>query len=151
MRGSSRSGKWWIGEIVHFFYDVTISKSTTAANPHEEMLLLSYGEIRRVEITIPSGHKGKAHLQLLDHEFQIYPLSRGEDYHGDGCQVIFGDQYLLEGGQYSLKARGWNTDTANDHSFLVGIDVEVPDSLIISASAKTLASLRELVGESVEV
>jgi hypothetical protein len=136
---------------MHFFFDVSIPKSTTAANPHREALLLSFGEIRRVEITIPIGHKGKAHLQLLDHEFQIYPLSRGEDYHGDGCQVSFSDQYLLEGGQYGLAAVGWNTDTASDHSFLVGVDVEEPDAMTINASAKTLASLKTLVGEQIEV
>jgi hypothetical protein len=134
---------------MHYFFDVSVPKSTTQASPYEEILMLSCGEIRRVEIAVPAGHKGKAHLQLLYHEFQLYPLSRGEDYHGDGSTVIFADQFALDSAPYELKARGWNTDTANDHSFLIGVDVELADSLTISASAKTLSDLQSLVGQEV--
>jgi hypothetical protein len=134
---------------MHYFFDISVPKSTTAANPYEEILLLSFGEIRRVEISIPSNHKGKAHLQLLYHEFQIYPLSRGEDYHGDDSRVDFGDRFALDSAPYALKARTWNTDTVSDHAFLVGIDVEIDDTLTISASAKTLSDLQSLVGQEV--
>ncbi len=134
---------------MHFFFDVSIPAGTAAANPYVETLLLSAGEIRRVEIFVPSGHRGRGHLQLLYHEFQIYPLSRGEDYHGDNSQIVFGDQFDMESGPYELKARGWNTDASDPHAFLVGIDVEMPDALTISASAKTLADLRSLVGQEV--
>jgi hypothetical protein len=131
---------------MHFFFDVSIPKNTAKVNPYLETLLLYNGEIRHVEITIPIGHKGKAHLQLLDHGFQVYPLSSNEDYHGDGSQITFDDRYQLEGGQFALKARGWNTDTVSDHAFLIGIDVEEPDPLLVSGNARTLADLQALIG-----
>lgn len=134
---------------MHFFYDVSIPKSTAQSAPHEEILPLTYGEIVNANIIIPTGHKGKAHLVLLYHEFQIFPLSRGEDYHGDGCPIDLGGGIALDSEPYQLKARGWNTDTVSDHAFLIGIDVEIPDSLVISASAKTLSDLRALIGSEV--
>ncbi|MGD0535561.1 MAG: hypothetical protein ABR999_09030 [Methanoregula sp.] len=134
---------------MHFFFDVSIPANTPETAPNVQVLAMTYGEIRHVSIAIPVGHQALAHLQLLYHSFQVYPLSQGQDYHGDNSQIEFDDQFALDEAPYEINAVGWNTDTVYPHSFLVGIEVELPDGMTISASAKTLADLKSMIGSSI--
>jgi hypothetical protein len=136
---------------VHFFFEVLIPKNTTQAAPYKVPLPLSAGVITRVEISIPAGHAGTAHLQVLYHEFQLYPLSRGENYHGDDSESGFDDLFEMTAAPYELRAIGWNTDTVNDHRFLIGITVLRPEQLGLVSLTSTIKDLAALVGETIEV
>lgn len=131
---------------MHYFYDIGIEKNTEAGTPYSETLHLSYGVITKVQIVIPDGHKGLAHLQLFYHEAQLYPLSRGENYHGDGIRIEFEDNFPLYVSPYNLKAKGWNTDDTNDHSFLVGINILRPEMQLIPPSLETIKAMEDLIG-----
>jgi hypothetical protein len=131
---------------VLFFYEVSIPKNTEEKTPYEKRLPLSYGVITGMEIVIPTGHAGKAHLQLLFHEFQLYPLSRGENFHGDGVPIPFTDRFFLDSAPYELKARGWNSDDNYPHVFLVGIEILLPEQIGIQTGTTGLDELQEIVG-----
>jgi hypothetical protein len=136
---------------VHFPYEVSIPKSTSQSAPYEKILPLSYGVITGMLVIIPTGHAGKAHLQLFNHEFMIYPLSRGEDYHGDGVSIPWEDRYELFTEPFELKARGWNTDTANKHAFQVFVNVLLPEQIGMQNGTVGLTDLQEIVGTEIEV
>lgn len=136
---------------MHFFYQVTVPASTLQSNPYTIILGLSRGRIKHVDVFIPAGHAGTAHLQLLYHEVQIYPLNRGGSYLGDNIPVSFSDDFALDSSPYEFKAIGWNTDTVNSHAFLVGIEVERSDEGTVITDATTLAQLRDLAGTAINV
>ena len=130
----------------HFFFEVTIPASTEEKIPYEKKLFLSYGVITGMEIVIPTGHAGTAHLQLFYHEFQLYPLSRGENYHGDNAETSFTDRFFLDSAPYELKARGWNSDIEHPHAFLVGIEILLPEQIGMLTGTTGLDDLQEIVG-----
>jgi len=136
---------------VHFFYEVLIPANTPQTAPYNKTLLLSAGVITHIDIAIPAGHAGTAHLQLLYHEFQLYPLSRGEDYRGDDHVFPFDDRFELTAAPFELKAKGWNTDTDNDHRFLIGITVLRQEQLGLVTPTSKVSDLIGIVGESFEV
>ena len=136
---------------MHFSYEVRIPKSTSQAAPYEKILLLSAGVITGMQIDICAGHAGTAHLVLLYHEFQLYPLSRGEDYHGDSSNIPWSDRFDMETGPYELKARGWNTDTKSDHRFQVHVAVLREDQLGMSTGTLKLKDLAAIAGTNVEI
>ena len=134
---------------MHYFFDVSIPHSRTEAAPYTEILKLTRAVITRLQIVIPSGAIGLSHLVLKYHEFQLYPLSRGENYHGDDLDIAFDEFMPLVVAPYELKAVGWNTDTANDHSFLIGIAMQTEDEIGAPIPPETLANLQDMIGEVV--
>jgi len=131
---------------MNFFYSVSIPAGREEKTPFEQVLPLSYGIITGMLVIIPPGHAGTAHLQLLHHDFQVYPLSRGEDYHGDDVSIEWTDRYELFDAPYELKARGWNTDTVNSHAFQVAVEVLRPEQIGMMSGTSGLMDLQEIVG-----
>ena len=131
---------------MNFFFDIRIPYENKETNPHTEILKLSYGVITKVQIVIPDGHKGLAHLVLKYHESQLYPLSRGEDYHGDGIPVEFEDMFPLYVEPYELKAIGWSESVKYAHSFLVSVNVLRPEELGYKVPDTTIKAMEELIG-----
>ena len=134
---------------MNFFYEVSIPANTSKTAPYSKPLKLTYGVITGLQVVIPSGHAGTAHLLLLLHEFQLYPLSRGEDYHGDDVPITFADRTLLDAAPYELRAIGWNTDTENAHAFMVSVEVLRLDEIGVGAGFITTDDLKELIGHEV--
>lgn len=136
---------------MNFFYEFTVPKSTTEEDPAELMMVLSYGIITKVQIIIPQGHAGLAHLKLLYHETQLYPLNRDGNYHSDNAKIDFDEYQPLLVAPYELKAKGWNEDTRYPHSFLCGFTVLRPEELGREIPLASIIALEELIGEEVEI
>jgi hypothetical protein len=136
---------------MHFFFDVSVSANTAAVLPHTERLTLSSGVITKVTIVIPSGHFGLAHLQLTYHSAQLYPLSRGEDYHGDNLRIEFEDYFPITVLPAELKAIAWNDDDTYAHSFLVGFAVLREQELPKPVPDESILAMQELIGYEGEV
>jgi len=131
---------------MHYFFEVPIPAGREESAPYVKNLKLSYGVITGMLVIIPPGHAGTAHLQLLHHDFQIYPLSRGENYHGDDVPIPWADRYELFTSPYELKAQGWNTDIVNPHAFQVAVEVLRPEQIGMQAGTTGLLELQEIVG-----
>jgi hypothetical protein len=107
------------------FYDfaITIPKGTTQADPVEQVLKLTYGVIRRVEVEFPAGCKGYAHLVLLHEEHQLYPTNPDEDFNTEDYIIPIDDYFPLTTEPYSLKAVGWAPNAAYDHTITIRIGI----------------------------
>lgn len=103
-----------------FTFKITIPANTTQATPSENTEKLLPGKITNISFQIPAGHRGLAHLQILDQEVQIYPFNNGGDLKGDDLFLQTGENYILNHPS-ELLFRGWNTDELHDHSFFVWI------------------------------
>jgi len=131
---------------MHFFFEISIPKNKTEILPHTEILKLSSGVITHVTIYIPRGHAGLAHLQLLYHEHQLYPLNPGGSYRGNETTIDFAEYQPIIVSPYELKARAWNDDDTYAHSFLVGIAVQRPEEMGQDIPATSLQALQDLIG-----
>lgn len=136
---------------MHFFFNVTIPKDTLETDKYRKTLILSYGVITKIRIDIPAGHKGLAHLQLLYHEFQVYPLSRGEDYHGDNMYIECEDDFPIMTDPLKIIAEGWNEDDTYEHSFLVSIVLSKPKTKTEEIPLYAYKSIEELYGYEGEI
>lgn len=136
---------------MNFFYDFEIPAGRAEKDAYTEVLPLSYGVITKVQIIIPPGHAALAHLQLLYHESQLYPLNRGGNYKGNKAVIDFDEYQPILVAPYELKARGWNEDTKNVHSFLCSFTVLLPEEMGREIPSVSIKALEELIGEEVEI
>ena len=107
-----------------YFFAVAVPAGTPEADPATQILTLTAGKITHVDIVIPAGHTGLAHLILLYHEVQVFPASRSQDYHGDDVTLSFDIDRKLESSPYEFKTVAWNDDETFDHEFQVNFVIE---------------------------
>lgn len=136
---------------MNFVYAFTVPAGTAAGLPYTQRLRLSYGVITHIQIVIPSGHAGKAHLTLHAGGFQLYPLSRGQTYHGDDVDFNFDDRFFLNAAPYELIASGHNTDADYGHEFLILINMLLPDQLGIGPGFSGMREIKDLVSKTITV
>jgi len=134
---------------MHFFFEVSVPYDTTEAIPYTERLILTRGVITNVLIYIPRGHVGLAHLQLLYHEHQLYPLNVGGSYRGNETTIGFTEYQPVTVSPYELKARAWNLDDTFDHSFLIGLAMQRPEEMGMEIPAVSLEALNSLIGQTI--
>lgn len=134
---------------MHFFYEVLVPANTTEALPYEKNLILTCGVITRMQIMIPPGASGLSHLKLLYHEFQLYPLSRNENYHGDDFPIDFDENQKILVEPYILKAVGWNADETYPHAFLVAITMRTATDQELEKPEESMTALQSIIGETV--
>lgn len=137
---------------MNYDFSIVIPANTPQISPHTERLRLTYGVITKIIITIPPGHMGLANLQLLYHEFQMYPLNPGAAYHGARVQIVFEERQAIFVTPYEFKARGWNTDDTNEHEFIANITMMSPaDVGWTEERVRMEAEALEMLGRELEV
>jgi len=134
---------------MHFFFEVVVPRGTVEESPYEETLRLTSGVITSVLVYIPRGHVGLAHLQLLYHEHQLYPLNTGGSYRGNETTIGFTEYQPVTVSPYELKARAWNLDDTFDHAFLVGLAMQRPEEMGMEIPAVSLEALNSLIGQAI--
>ena len=137
---------------MNYDFSIKVPADTLEINPYTQKLRLTYGVITRVIITIPPGHKGLAYLQMLYHEFQMYPLNPGGAYHGAGVTIAFDERQALFVTPFEFKARAWNTDDTHEHEFIVNITMMRPEDVGWNYErVKDEQDTQELLGRELEV
>jgi len=134
---------------MHYFFEVSVPHSTDEATPHEEILPLTRGVITAVFIYLPRGHVGLAHLQILYHGHQLYPLNPGGSYRGNETTIAFTEYQPITVNPYELKARTWNLDEYYDHSILIGLAVLRPEEMGQEIPATSTEALAALLGQEI--
>ena len=116
----------------------------TASNPYEQTKKVTHGRIRHVAISNPAGSVGKSHLQIFFHEFQVYPLNKGQWYEGEKIKVDFDDDYPLYSAPYELKFKGYNESSQYAHAFYINVTILREEGELPGEVGKDLVGL---VGE----
>ncbi len=138
--------------MANFSYKITMPKNGTENDLTELRMKLDYGIITHVQIIIPDGQKEVAHVRIKYHEFQVYPLNKGEWYAGDGSNIEFDDMFPIIVEPYELKAEGYNTSTKYDHSIIMILTVQRPEELGYEKIPQfVIRKLYELIGKEFEI
>lgn len=122
---------------MNYNWKFTIPEDTEENLPYVKTKKVTYGTIRKLSISNPAGSVGKSHLRIFYHEWQIYPLNKGESYEGEKMSISFEDNYKLHTTPFELKFKGWNESLLYSHAFYINIVIlreegeekgrEVPD------------------------
>ena len=137
---------------MNYDFSIIVPANTAKVNPHTQKLKLTYGVITKVLILVPEGHRGLGQLQILYHEFQMYPLNPGSAYHGSGVQIAFDERQAIFVTPFEFKARAWNTDETYEHEFIVNITMMQPEDVGWNYErVKEEEKTQELLGRELEV
>jgi len=127
------------------FYDfsVTVPHGTSETTPVEVVLPLTAGVVERVSIQFPRGTFALVHVQILYHEFQIWPTNPGGSFNADGYPLEWDESFELDVDPFELKAVLWSDADTYDYDINIRFavlrteDVE-QQSGVISALKKFL-------------
>lgn len=136
-------------QLAALFYawDIKITAKKTEAEPKTQILKLTKGVIRGVDVVFPAGCHRLVKVRLFRYESQLVPLSRDEWLTGDGETVPTEPYYELDEAPYQLKFVGCAPTTAYDHTVTVRVRIE---PLEVAAPWRVLADfvsiLKKLMG-----
>ena len=106
---------------MNYNWNFEIPKETEEDLPYVKTKKVTYGMITKVTISNPAGSVGKSHLRIFYHEFQLYPLNKGEWYEGEKLHVSFEDYQPIYIAPFELKFKGWNESTLYPHAFHINM------------------------------
>lgn len=100
---------------------ITVPSNTLESDPVLTDITITRGLIYLIEVGMPAGCAGLAHVQLFDGSYQIFPATPGESFHGDGVLKGYDDLYFKESAPFFLRIKSWNIDTVWDHTVTVRV------------------------------
>lgn len=106
---------------MNYHWKFEIPKETEEDLPYVKTKKVTYGTITKVTINNPAGSVGKSHLRIFYHEWQLYPISKGEWYEGEKINVSFEDYQPLYTAPFELKFKGWNESLSYTHAFHINM------------------------------
>uniref|UniRef100_A0A6H1ZQ95 Uncharacterized protein n=1 Tax=viral metagenome TaxID=1070528 RepID=A0A6H1ZQ95_9ZZZZ len=122
-----------------YSYEIAVPITYTEADPKLTTAKVSAGVITRVSFRPRPGHSGLLHCRVFYHEFQVFPINRGEDLHGDTFPIEWDEHIELGTQPYDLKIMAWNDDDTYSHTFDISF-VVLPKAVLIPYSIATLFS-----------
>jgi len=108
---------------VFYAWDITIPADTGEASPVTQLLKLTRGIIKRIDIRFPDGCHRMVKVRIFRYESQLVPLSRDEWVTGDGETVPTEPFYELLEAPYQLKFVGCSPGTKYKHTVTVRIQL----------------------------
>lgn len=103
-----------------------IPKATPITNLYTQVFDLGIHAhfIKSAKVTIPSGHKGLAFLQVNAPGFQMIPAlgSNPAFVFGDNEEKLLTVNRIVDGPPYNIICKGYNLDSFLPHSFIIGFD-----------------------------
>jgi len=95
------------------------------------------GVIHQVDVLFQEGCVHKAHVQIFQGNFQIWPSNRGNTLRGNATVVSFREFYELASGASDLHAMIWGDGTIDDVEVVIQIGL-LPRTVIQPMSFEAL-------------
>ena len=102
---------------------LVIPANTAETAKTETKIKVWGGVLHSVHIHIPNGCAGLAHAQLVQGGHQFAPSTEKQSFYGDGTDIKYPEHLELKPGWNTITLRGWNTDTAFEHTITAWIGV----------------------------
>lgn len=103
---------------------LTIPANTAEADAVSADLPIAACIVKKVDIIIPTGHAGLAHLWVDYQARQLWPYNTGENFEGNGTVISFFPNLKFKDKVSTLKLVGYNEDDTFPHTFYVIVDVD---------------------------
>jgi hypothetical protein len=115
---------------------LTIPANTAQSSPATQIVALTYGKIREVNLLFPSGSVGLVHVQVRYHERQILPTSPEQSFVGDDILVSFPEAFPIQDEPFEVALVGWSPGAQYDHVVYADFTVEAdaPAAVVYAGS-----------------
>ncbi len=111
--------------MAFYAFEFNIPANTLETNPVVLQKQVISGTLNHMKVIIPNGHQGLARLRVESREAPILP-TQGSDppwVRGDGSTIEMEPKLKLPGPEWIIRFIGWNSDTVNDHNFIIYMDL----------------------------
>lgn len=113
--------------VMFFEYDITYPPNTPKENERVNILRLTRGIVKRVELVFPRGVAALTGVRIFRGPVQIIPLNYPAWIETDGETVRINTNIDLTVNPYELEVRGYNIDDTYPHTIRVRIEMELPE------------------------
>jgi len=115
---------------VDYVYDLTIPANTKEDDATEIVVRLPYGIVSGVRLLFPTGCAGLARARILVAQHQVWPSNPETWYNGNGTQIAFDADLLLESDLNTVTLQGYNSDDTYPHTVTISLTVIAPVSVL---------------------
>lgn len=113
--------------VMFFEYDITYPPNTPKKNEQVNILRLTRGIVKRVELVFPRGVAALTGVRIFRGSVQVIPLNYPAWIETDGETVRINTNIDLTVNPYELEVRGYNIDDTYPHTIRVRIEMELPE------------------------
>jgi hypothetical protein len=129
-----------------YAWDITIPAGQSESSPVTEILKLTEGLIRSIDVKYPAGCHGLVKVKLMRWDWQLVPLNRDSWLTGDDETVATETKYLIDDVPTELKFLGCAPSAKYDHVVSVRINLEREDVNPVKTLSDQLTSLFRRLG-----
>ena len=125
--------------MINYTYMLTVPAGTLAAEPEEQEVKLTTGQLKRVSIGFPYGCRGTVHVNVLLSTLQIIPFIDGQSYNWDNIMQPFDVNFKIDDTSPPIVLRGWSPNARYEHNILFVFSVETEqEQTMISSFLRTI-------------
>lgn len=110
-----------------FEYDITYPPNTLPEYEQVNVLRLTRGVIKRIDIVFPRGCAALVGVRIFRGSFQVVPLNYGDYIETDGETVVVETAIDLSVNPYEIEVRGYNVDDTYQHTIRFRITMALPE------------------------
>jgi hypothetical protein len=110
-----------------FEYDITYPPNTSPDNERVDVLRLTRGIVKRVELVFPRGVCALTGVRIFRGNVQVIPLNYPSWVETDGEVVRIDTNIDLTVNPYELEVRGYNIDDTYPHTIRMRFLLELPE------------------------
>lgn len=108
-------------------YDITYPPNTPKEREQVNILRLTRGIVKRVELVFPRGCAGLVGVRIFRGPVQVIPLNFPAWIETDGETVRINSDIDLRVNPYELEVRGYNNDDTYQHTIRVRVEMVLPE------------------------
>jgi len=108
-------------------YNITYPPNTPKENEQVNILRLTRGIVKRVELVFPRGCAGLVGVRIFRGSVQVIPLNFPAWIDTDGETVRINSDIDLRVNPYELEVRGYNIDDTYPHTIRVRVEMGLPE------------------------
>jgi hypothetical protein len=130
-----------------FEYNVTYPPLIFPEEEQVDVLRLTRGIVKRVEVVFPRGCAGLVGVRIFRGPIQIIPLNAPAWLDTDGETIGINTEIDLSVNPYEVEIRGYNLDDTYSHTIRFRFELElIRAEIIITNPAEESESLKERLG-----
>lgn len=106
-----------------YYKEITVPANTTINNYQKDIIKITGGKIKRLEVFFPWGCAALCGIQIIRHTWQLMPLSRGRWLIGNDKTFSFNYNFEIIDEPYELIIKSYNLDDTFDHSPIITVEM----------------------------
>ncbi len=118
--------------------ELLLPANGSAGAPESTEINLTYGILKRIEVTFPDGCCGFARVAIDKNNTQICPVNDGEWLRSNAETIVSNEHILLNERPYTIKLRGYNLDDTYQHRIIFRFEVDSDAGVLTQGTLNNL-------------